>query len=45
MKYTVEIPAQLVNMLFRYASESGVPLEDIIETAFRHYMERNDGDA
>ena len=41
MKCEIEIPPQLTEPLLRLASETELPLEDIVETALRNYLERS----
>lgn len=36
----IEIPPQLTEPLLQYASETELPVEDIVETALRNYLER-----
>ncbi len=36
----IEIPSQLTEPLLLYASETELPVEDIVETALRNYLER-----
>ena len=38
-KYEIEIPPQLTEPLLRLAAETERPLEDIIETALRNYLQ------
>lgn len=45
MKCEIEIPPQLTEPLLRLASETGLPLEDIVETALRNYLERSQDNA
>lgn len=40
-KYEIEIPPHLTEPLLRLASETELPLEDIVETALRNYLERS----
>lgn len=40
-KYEIEIPPHLTESLLRLASETELPLEDIVETALRNYLERS----
>lgn len=37
----IEIPSQLTEPLLLYASETELPVEDIVETALRNYLERS----
>lgn len=37
----IEIPPQLTEPLLQYASETELPVEDIVETALRNYLERS----
>lgn len=43
MTYRIEIriPAPLADALLRVAAETELPLEDIVETAFKNYLERS----
>lgn len=36
----IRIPAPLADTLLRLAAETELPLEDIVETAFKNYLER-----
>ena len=38
----IEIPVQLYVLLLKEAAETDSAVEDIAESAFRNYMERND---
>ena len=38
----VEIPVQLYKLLLKEAAETDSAVEDIAESAFRNYMERNE---
>ena len=38
----IEIPIQLYELLLKEAAETGSAVEEIAESAFRNYMERND---
>ncbi len=38
----IEIPAWLYEMLLNEAAETGSAVEEIAESAFRKFMERND---
>ena len=38
MEKEIEIPARLVEPLLPYAAETGLSVEEIVETAFRNYM-------
>lgn len=40
-KCEIEIPPHLTESLLRLASETELPLEDIVETALRNYLERS----
>lgn len=40
-KYEIEIPPGLTEPLLWLASETELPLEDIVETALRNYLERS----
>ena len=44
-RYEIEIPPGLTEALLRLASETELPLEDIVETALRNYMERSQDNA
>ncbi len=37
----IEIPPQLTEPLLQDASETELPVEDIVETALRNYLERS----
>ena len=37
----IEIPPQLTEPLLQYASETELPVEEIVETALRNYLERS----
>ena len=41
----LEIPPQLIEPLLLYASETGLPVEDIVEAALRDYLERSQDNA
>lgn len=41
----IEIPIQLYKMLLKEAAETDSAVEEIAESAFRNYMERNDDSA
>lgn len=41
----IEIPPQLAEPLLRYASDTELPVEDIVETALRNYLERSQDNA
>lgn len=41
----IEIPPQLTEPLLQYASETELPVEDIVETALRNYLERSQDNA
>lgn len=45
MKCEIEIPPQLTEPLLRLASETELPLEGIVETALRNYLERSQDNA
>lgn len=38
----IEIPLQLYELLLKEAVETGSAVEEIAESAFRNYIERND---
>lgn len=38
----IEIPIQLYELLLKEAAETGSAVEDIAESAFRNYIERNE---
>ncbi len=38
----IEIPAWLTEALFRFADETELPVEEIVERAIKSYLERND---
>ena len=38
----IEIPIQLYELLLKEAAETGYAVEEIAESAFRNYIERND---
>lgn len=40
-KCEIEIPPQLTEPLLRLASETDLPLEDIVEAALKNYLERS----
>lgn len=44
-KYEIEIPPHLTESLLRLASETELPLEDIVETALKNYLERSQDNA
>lgn len=44
-KYEIEIPLGLTEPLLRLASETELPLENIVETALRNYLERSQDNA
>lgn len=44
-KYEVEIPPHLTESLLRLASETELPLEDIVEAALKNYLERSQDNA
>ena len=37
----IEIPLQFTEPLLQYASETELPVEDVVETALRNYLERS----
>lgn len=41
----IEIPSQLIEPLLLYASETELPVEDIVETALKNYLERSQDNA
>lgn len=41
----IEIPPQLAEPLLQYASDTELPVEDIVETALRNYLERSQDNA
>ncbi|MBR2831324.1 MAG: CopG family transcriptional regulator [Oscillospiraceae bacterium] len=41
----IEIPSQLTEPLLLYASETELPVEDIVETALKNYLERSQDNA
>ena len=41
----IEIPPQLTEPLLQYASGTELPVEDIVEHAFRSYLERSQDNA
>ncbi len=41
MKKEIEIPAQLAEPLLLYSAETGLPVEEIVETALKNYLERS----
>ena len=43
--FEIEVPPQLADALLRYASETELPLEDIVETAVRNYLEGGNDNA
>lgn len=44
-KYEIEIPPHLTESLLRLASETELPLEDIVEAALKNYWERSQDNA
>lgn len=44
-KYEVEILPHLTESLLRLASETELPLEDIVEAALKNYLERSQDNA
>ena len=38
MEKEIEIPARLVEPLLLYAAETGLPVEEIVEAAFRKFV-------
>ena len=42
MEREIEIPAQLAEPLLLCAAETGLSVEEIVETAFRNYMKKGD---
>lgn len=40
-RYEIEILPQFIEPLLRLASETELPLEDIVEAALRNYLERS----
>lgn len=42
MEIEIEISAQLAKPLLLYAAETGLSAEEIVETAFRNYMKKED---
>lgn len=45
MKCEIEIPPHLTESLLRLASETELPLEDIVEAALKNYLERSQDNA
>lgn len=41
----IEIPIRLYELLLKEAAETGSAVEEIAESAFRNYMERNEDSA
>jgi hypothetical protein len=41
----IEIPLQFTEPLLQYASETELPVEDVVETALRNYLERSQDNA
>lgn len=41
----IEIPPQLTEPILQYASDTELPVEDIVETALRNYLERSQDNA
>lgn len=39
--YEIEVPPQFTEPLLQYASETELPVEDVVETALRNYLERS----
>lgn len=44
-RFEIEIPSQLTEPLLQYASETELPVEDIVENALRNYLERSQDNA
>lgn len=44
-KYEIEIPPHFTESLLRLASETELPLEDIVEAALKNYLERSHDNA
>ena len=44
-RFEIEIPPQLTEPLLQYASETELPVEDIVENALRNYLERSQDNA
>lgn len=42
MKYEIEIPPPLAEQLLRYAAETELSAEEIVEQAIRKYLERTE---
>ncbi len=42
MEKEIEILAQLAEPLLLYAAETGLSVEEIVETAFRNYIKKGD---
>ncbi len=40
----IEIPAQLYELLLIEAAQTGSAVEEIVESAFKKYLERNEND-
>lgn len=45
MNIEIEIPERLIEPLLLYASETGLSVEEIVETAFRNYMKGDENHA
>ena len=45
MEREIEIPAQLAEPLLLYAAETGLSVEEIVETAFRKFMKGDEDHA
>ena len=44
-RFEIVIPPQLTESLLQYASDTELPVEDIVETALKNYMERSQDNA
>ena len=44
-RFEIEITPQLTEPLLQYASETELPVEDIVENALRNYLERSQDNA
>ena len=42
MKYEIDIPPPLAEQLLRYAAETGLSAEEIVERTIRKYLERTE---
>ena len=40
MEHYIEIPSQLLELLLEHAAETGLSVEEIVDSAIRNYLER-----